>query len=619
MRPAIIALLVLCPIACHAWEAATEVTPPDAWEDLGTPVRLSRVYSQAVGKDTAGNEVYYLGMTDAVRAFVVALEPLTGAGRQFNFEGYPGMVWGLCAHSNGKGYASTGSGGIFEMDAATGQQRFIGGPPQGETVVWELYEAADGHLYGGTYPSAKLVRVNLDSYQIEDLGRMDPEQMYVRTIAVEGDYVYCGCGVTAPAVWAYNHRTGEKTQLLPDEARQGAGWGRAIKRADGRVYVYGNGEKYWRVSGLEMEPVPELPPQLNPRLEDGTGLFAYTQYIERNQYLAITPDGVQHFVDFEYDCTGTRLWDIFSGPDGRIYGNTETPITLFAHNPDSGETEVLGNPVGHAGQVYDSTWIDGKLHMAAYSDCSYTIWDPALPWSFGTEEGSNPRRIGDTTREVQRAGDLILAPDGKHTIVAGIPGYGKSGGGLVFVDPATAEVDVVKQPFLPQSPWRLSTTPDDDLLMIGTTLYAGTGAPKVVTPGRLILWNLRTRETVQEWTPWEDEHQIDSFVRLGDQLWFEGAPSGRIGIFDLTKREIVYLDDWGYGAGHLQYREQDGMIYAAMAGHVVRIDPTTREHEVIATYPGLHRAIALSGEWLYAFTAMHLLVGGQMVDVAGLP
>ncbi len=607
MRCLLLVAAVLLPLISHAWEAATEITPANAWEDLGTPVKLSRVYSQAVGKDTAGDEVYYLGMTDAVRAFVVALDPLTGEGQQFSFDGYTGQVWSICAHSNGKGYATTGSGGIFEMDPATGEQRFIGNPPEGEAVVWELYEASDGHLYGGTYPSCKLVRVNLETYEIEDLGRMDPDQMYVRTIAVEGDYVYCGCGVTGPAVWAYNIHSGEKTQLLPDESREGAGWGRAMTFEDGRVYVYGNGGKYWRMSGLEMEPVEKLPHTSYYELEDGTMLFAYTEFIEQNQYMVSRPDGEKFMVDFEYDCSGTRLWDIFTGSDGRVYGNTHTPITLFAHDPGSGEVEIFGNPVGHAGQVYASTWIDGKLHMAAYSDCSYTIWDPALEWNFGKEEGSNPRHIGKTSRELQRAGDLILAPDGTHTIVAGQPGYGKSGGAIVIVDSAAAEFDVVKQPFLPQSAWRLSTTPDDDVIMVGTSLYAGTGAPKVVTPGRLILWDLRTRETIKEFTPWEDEYVIDSFLRIGDQLWFVGAPNGKIGVFDFTTEEIVYLDDWGFGAGHLQLREEDGMIYVAMAGTILRIDPETREREIIATYPGLHRQIALTGEWLYAFTAMDLL------------
>lgn len=601
---AIVTVAILLPAAAWCWQEPTETT--GAWEDLGVPVNRSRIYAQAVGRDTTGQERYYLGMTDAERAFVLALDPFTGAGVQFNFEGYPGQVWGLCAHSNGRAYASTGSGGIFECDAVTGEARFLGNPPPGEQVVWELYEASDGNLYGGTYPSAKLVRVNLAAGQVEDLGRIDPEQKYVRTIAVEGEYVYCGCGVTRPSVWAYHIPTGEKTQLLPDEAREGAGWGRAMKRSDSHVYVYGNGSLYWRISGLEMEPVAELPGLPLYELEDGTRLFAYDEAGPNRRYLAVTPDGQRHIVNFDYDCTGTALWDVFAGPDGRIYGNTHTPITLFAFDPATGETEVLGDPVGHAGQVYASTWIDGKLHMAAYSDCTYTVWDPAREWNFGLGPENNPRRLGTTSRDLQRAGDLILAPDGRHTIVAGLPGYGRLGGAVVIVEPAAQQFEVFDDVVAPQSPWSLCTMPDDDVIAIGTTLYSGTGTDYEVTPGRLVLWNWRTHEVVRELTLWEDEHQIDSLLRLGDELWIMGAPNGKIAIYDCVRGEIVYNENYDYGAGHFTLGP-DGKIYAAMGGRVVRINPTTREHELLATMPGLGRRTAVVGGYLYGIVGMKLV------------
>ncbi len=604
MRTCLILALVLTPAL--AWCRRTPEAITGEWEDLGTPVNRSRIYSQTVGRDVNGNEVFYLGMTDPVRAFVLALDPLTGEGTQLNCEGHGGQVWGLCAHSNGLAYASLGSGGVFEMNAATGEVRLIGMPPEGEQVVWELYEASDGNLYGGTYPGAKLARVNLATDQIEDLGRMDPEQKYVRTIAVEGDYVYCGCGVTRPSVWAYHIPTGEKTQLLPDEAREGAGWGRAIKRSDGRVYVYGNGKLYWRMSGLEMERVETMPGLPINELEDGTRLFAYDAAGPERVYLAVTPDGERHDVHFQYECSGTKLWDVFAGPDGRVYGNTHTPITLFMADPATGATEVLGDPVGHAGQVYASTWIDGKLHMAAYSDCTYTVWDPARPWDFGTEPESNPRRLGKTSRDLQRAGDLILAPDGRHTIVAGLPGYGRMGGAVVIVDPEAQEFEVFDDVVAPQSPWSLSTTPDDDIIAIGTTLYSGSGADYEVTPGRLVLWNWRTHEIVSEVTPWEDEVQINSLLLLGNELWMCGAPNGYIAIYDFERGEIVHDEDYDYGAARLLYRPEDGMIYGSFGGWVTRIDPATREHELLATYPGLGR-IAIAGEWLYSFDGNRLL------------
>jgi hypothetical protein len=54
-------------------------------------------------------------------------------------------------------------------------------------------------------------------------------------------------------------------------------------------------------------------------------------------------------------------------------------------------------------------------------------------------------------------------------------------------------------------------------------------------------------------------------------------------------------------------RESDGKIYAAMAGRLVRIDPATRRHEVLGTYPDLHAAIALAGPHLYGFAGANLV------------
>jgi len=602
MRCLVLAMLIMVPAL--AWGRRPPEGITGDWEDLGVQVNRSRIFSRAVGRDITGAEVYYLGMN----GFALALDPLTGepAGPvgQFNFG--DAWIWHICAHSNGRAYATAGLHGVFEFDVATGEQRCIGPPPEGETVIWELYEASDGNIYGGTYPSAKLTRVNLDTDEIEDLGRMDPEQKYVRTIAVEGDYVYCGCGVTRPAVWAYHIPTGEKTQILPDEAREGPGWGRAMTLIDGHVYLWGNGGGGWRVSGLELERVEEIPHWPYQELEDGTRLYAWSGAGPNREYIVAPPGREQYTVAFEYETPGTALWDVFSGPDGRVYGNTHTPITLFAYDPETDETEVLGDPVGHAGQVYASTWIDGKLHMAAYSDCTYTVWDPAREWDFGLEPENNPRRLGTTSRDLQRAGDLILAPDGQHTIVAGLPGYGRMGGAVVIVDPAAQQFEVFDDVVAPQSPWSLCTTPDDDVIAIGTTLYSGTGTDYEVTPGRLVLWNWRTHEVVRELTLWEDEHQIDSLLRLGDELWIMGAPNGKIAIYDFAQGEIVYDQDHDYGAGHFTLGP-DGMIYSAMGGWVVRIDPATREHELLATMPGLGRQTAVVGGYLYGINGMKLM------------
>jgi len=600
-------LLAMSAVWAQAQEAAgLPVAPKDRWENLGVQVRRSRIYSQTVGRDTAGREVLYFGFSDS-KVFVLALDPRTGKGKQLDLLGKGGQVWGLCAHSNGKAYASIGPGEIFELDAATGQVRLLGRPPKGEDVVWELYEAADGNLYGGTYPSAKLVRVKAQTGEIEDLGRMDPEQMYVRTIATQGDYVYCGCGVTKPSVWACHIRTGEKTQLLPDEARQGPGWGRAMKRIDGQVYVFGNGDHYWRVTGLRLDRVEKIPGLPILQLADGTRIFAYDRAGPDREYLLVAPDGQRSTIPFDYTSSGTTLWDLLEGPDGRIYGNTHTPITLFAFDPKTNQTQVYGDPVGHAGQIYSWMWHKGRLHMAAYSECTYTIWDPARPWSFGTEAENNPRRIGKTSRHVQRAQGMMLAPDGRHVLLGGAPGYGRVSGGLAIVDPDAAQFEVVERPVEPHSPWTLATTPDLSVIVIGTSTYGGSGTKQALTPGRLVFWDWKRRQKVSELTPWDDEIVICSLLRLGNELWVCGAPKGKIAVYDFTARKIVHTADYGYGAGRLRLRESDGKVYAAMAGHIVRIDPATRQHDVLGTHPDLHAAIALAGNHLYGFVGTNLV------------
>jgi hypothetical protein len=430
---------------------------------------------------------------------------------------------------------------------------------------------------------------------------MDPEQMYVRTVATKGDFVYCGCGVTKPSVWAYNIRTGEKTQLLPDEARIGPAWGRAFTRIDGNVYIYGGGGLYFRVTGLKLERVPKIPNPPLLQLADGTRVFAYDRSGPDRLYWLVSPDSKRSEVRFDYTSSGTPLWDLIEGPDGSIYGNTHTPITLFAFDPKTSKTRIYGDPVGHAGQIYSWLWHKGRLHMAAYSDCTYTIWDPARSWNFGAEPENNPRRIGDTSPHVQRGYGMLLAPDEQHMIVGGLPRYGRVGGGLYIVDPDAAKFDLAERPCEDQSPWTLATTPDPAVIVIGTSAYGGTGSKVKLTPARLIFWDWKRRAKVSELTPWEDEIVIGSLLRVRNALFICGAPHGKIAVYDFNTRKIVHQADYGYGAGRLRLRESDGKIYAAMGGRIVRIDPATRQHEVLGTYPNLSTSIALVGSYLYSF------------------
>ncbi len=63
----------------------------------------------------------------------------------------------------------------------------------GEQYIWRLVRGADGRLYGGTYPGARLGAFDLDTYAFEDLGSPAPPNLYLQSISAtpEGLIVCC--------------------------------------------------------------------------------------------------------------------------------------------------------------------------------------------------------------------------------------------------------------------------------------------------------------------------------------------------------------------------------------------------------------------------------------------
>lgn len=593
---------------------AQEAEPPvpvvekrGAWEDLGVAVRRCALYSQALAHDATGKEILCLGFKDT-QCFMLLLDPYTGEGKQVTFEGVSAQIWSICPHSNGKIYCTMGSGDIFEVDPTSGATRHLGRPPEGETVAWELYEGPDGNLYGGTYPNALLARLNPQTGEIVSLGRMDPEEMYIRTIAIAGDTVYCGAGPKKPSIWAYDIQTGQKTQILPDEARTAPGWGRPVLGNDGKLYAFGAGEVHYEVDGLKLTPTDKKVRPALLKLRDGRHVVTEDRSGPDRVYFLQDDKGQRTDIKFDYEGAGTTLFAVFDGPDGRVYGTTRSPITLFALDPASRKVTEFGDPVGHGGQVYAWLWREGKLHMTAYSRCTYSVWDPAKPWAFGAEPKSNPRVLGRLPRHVQRAGGMLALPDGR-VLTGGLPSYGYIGGGLVFIKPEEPSFDLIEKPVGEQSPWALMLADEPGVVIIGTDRMGGSGTQTAVeqSAARLVHYNYLDRKVVGEVTPWPDEEGIKSIARVGDELFASGRTTGRIGVFDLKSGKLVGSFETGVAAGGQLVAGPDGKLYLTAQGQVLRIDPAARSCESIASYPELGEFVTFADGYLYGFADTRLL------------
>ncbi len=587
--------------------------------DLGTAVKRNSLYNHALGVDAEGRERYFQAYKGDPW-ILLSIDPLTGAAEQYTAPRV-GNPWGIVFASNHKLYISTGGSGddeVYCFDPARKVLEFLGRPTDTEQVVWTLVEADDGHLYGGTYPNSKLISLDLATHELCDLGRMSPTQKYVRSLDTEGPYVYCNCGPSRAEVWAYDTRSGEKTEILPERLRSHLRYGIAQQRADGHVYI-AVADEVLRVKGLELEPVEVLPPALVQnhqgradrmilRMRDGTLITADYQSGIELRYFIQPPDQERRPVAFEYEGTKTALWALEAGPDGKIYGTTRSPITLFAVDPASDEITVLGDPIGANGQVYSWVWHQGKLYMAAYSGGRLTVWDPARPWQFGSAPDSNPRYLGSA--HIGRPASLIVAPDGEHLLAGGVPGYGAFGGVITIIEPQEPQIEVLEGLLGTQSVAAMVAVPDTNLVCIGTTWHGGSASEAPISDPRLLLWDFTTREIICETVPVAGEDSIVQMVMQGGRIYAATEGTGHLIVFDPYQQQVLHTAPLEHGSCCLfgmRYNPADGMLYALSGDSVVRIDPATYAVELLGTYPGLDWGMGLAGEHIYMYSGSSLI------------
>lgn len=591
----------------------------ERFSNLGAPVRRNALYNHVLGKDANGNERYY----HAYRGdpwFLLSIDPRTGDYEEY-IAGRKGNPYGMLWAGNNRLYVATGGGGtddVFVFDPTTKALAYLGRPTETETVVWSLCEAGDGKLYGGTYPNAKLVSIDLKTHKLADLGRISPDQKYVRFLDTKGRYVYCNAGPSKAAVWAYNIETGDKTQILPERLRKVLSWGTAQKRADGHVYIRARKEVF-RVNGLELEPVERLaagrvenyqgsPARFPLTMQDGTRIRADHHSGPRKRFFIRRPEQMEATVKIDYTGSPTTLWAVQEGPDGLIYGTTRSPITLFAFDPQTSSTRVLGDPIGRHGQVYGWVWHDGKLFMAAYGKSRLTVWDPGRPWNFGTTPDSNPRLLGGC--HISRPASLIVAPDGKYLLAGGVPGYGRVGGVLTVIEPEVPVIETIKGLFGEQSVASMVAIPDTDLVCIGTTWRGGSASEAKPSDLRLILWDFRSRKIVYETAPVPGESSIVQMVLVDRRVYCTTRDEGHLVVFDPYGRRVLHTAPLGLGGGSLfglRYREADRMLYAISGESIVRIHPEGFAIQRLGTYPGLGYGMALSGDFLYLCSGTSLI------------
>jgi len=625
--------LVLLALALILTPALAEPTA----RNLGTPIRAMSIRESLLVKDpVTGRPTYYSGMyTSRGTARLIRFDYAEQKVEYYPLPGAKG-VYGLCEGPDNMIYLGTILGGrLFRFDPFTKNVTDLGSA-DGEQYVFKTVTGPDGKIYAATYPGAKVIVYDPSTGEMTSLGSMSPNRKYCTAVGVaENGKIFAGIGTPADLV-VYDPSTGQKKSLLPEEyknlpfcdlmaednlvyAEAGSrvlfiidantleflktieapterGIGMHQDISGGPILINGfpgGNRRYNRTTG-ELEPcfTPRYSPYDN---ETGIG-YTRTQWRQVFEAYNVTSGQLLARVNVGKDGEGMGIFSIATGPDGCIYGGTESILKLFRYNPSTGVLKDLGFPVvGQGGEIYSFCSYQGKLYMASYSDSYLSVYDPSKPWTPGTSQGSNPRTIGPVGEEQNRPHALTSAADGR-IYIGSEPTYGTYGGALSIYDPATDQIEVHRNIIPNETIMSLTTSLDGWTVYGGSSVRGGTGTDPIETKAHFFAWDVREGKKSID-IAWQGTQDIKSLVTAPDGRIY-GCAGSTLFIFDPAAGKIVHKQSAREGEIRRMVLWKDGLIYGISDSAIFRFKPLEDLNETIGfehLYSG-GRTIALDDE-----------------------
>ncbi len=475
-------------------------------------------------------------------------------------------------------------------------------------MAMSMTEDDHGRIWSATYPHSGLVRFDPQSRELTDFGYVYQQDwaQYPRFVATDdAGWVYLGVGSAACQILMFDPKAGKAVPLW-SESERGHGYGEVYAGDDGKVYGRrpGGTEEHWYCFHQgRAEKVGKRPPFRQKAIIAGSqGLF-HRQFpdgqrietldlIERRLVTADPKTNRQTSVRLEYQSEGAHVMGLATAPDGSICGGTAFPMRSFRYDPREDrwtERAAYGqwNTVARQGD---------RFFAGIYGGGGLLEWDPKAPWidTVPGRPGCNPRFLDQCEPTINRPHELLAHPDGKTLILAGTPGYGLTGGGLMFWDRRSERKTVLtdRQVIPDQSTMSLVAL-EGSLLLGGTTTSPGTGGMRKAERAELYLFDMaQTRVVWREPVLPGIREYTDLCLGPDGQVW--GIADGAtFFVFDPSQRKVVHQQALkppltravSHQGPRAFVRDDDGATYLLMTGGIARIDPSTRQIHLLAKSP----------------------------------
>lgn len=477
-------------------------------------------------------------------------------------------------------------------------------------MAMSMMEDDRGVIWSVTYPSSGLVSFDPETREFVDYGHVHDENwaQYQRFIAADdAGWIYFGVGNTTSQIVAFNPATREAKAILPDERKVPTASASVYRNRNGKVYGHtgsGKGEDWFEFHGGEVRELPE-PPTLDAisQITGSQGLFhkefpdgKRVKVCDLVDRLLIVEDpaagaSVEH--RFEYSSEGAHIMGIAAAPDGSICGGTTFPMRFFRYDPKT--DEWVNRP--SYGQWNTVARQGDRFYAGGYGGGFLLEWDPAADWveTVQGKEGCNPLFLVEGNPSIHRPHDLLAHPDGKTLILAGTPGYGYTGGGLLFWDREKKKSVLIEHTdLLPEHSTHSLVALPHGTLLGGTTTSPGTGGEKKAKEAEMYILDAATRQIEWREAVLPGVQSYTDLVLGEDSKVYGIADLRWFFVFDPTSREIVHRFDLAESPLGRTVSQQGprvfvetpgGEVYLLLVKGIARLDKETFEIEMIAESP----------------------------------
>jgi len=536
---------------------------------------------------------------------------------------------------------------LYRIDVATMTLHKVGDRIGGESVLYSAKFAADGVLWFGTYPHAKVMSYDPATETLRDYGSQTSDAAYVFSLGLVDGAVWAGTG-PVPHLYVIDPATGDRTEIQPpDHIMTNTQWFIGIDQRNDEVLVRLSPRGTYDCAFVHLPTMTwstTIISGVGGSMPTSTTRAGITYQLVQNADLVGYDIRRRRVVttDFSHSDLPAHLAttvnsygiDVVRAPELKLPGETVAGITtdggLWFYNLPTGRTRTIDTAIlptsseahgigtGPDGQIYIGAYLSsgvmsridpatdaitplrgpkqgdamithaGQLVVSSYPGAVIHVGDVTQEWDWGT----NPHKSLEIGRGEPWYQDRAfgLASAGDLLAIGTIGDYGELDGALTFLDTETGSFTVHRGVVPDQSV--ISLAHRDGLVYGTTSIHGGLSSTPTAAEAQLFVWDVAAAAVVWQGSISAGAQNAGGLLWGPDDLLVGSTSNGDLFTFDPVSRAIISLvpiapkppGAAGWGyAARTVYDRATDSYVVTQSGHLVQVARTTGAVTVLST------------------------------------